>query len=354
MFEPRPGRARRTDSTLDLARRTGVAPGRSTGLPGIVMKIDTTEGEAMAAAIEAAPGIAGADEEPAELPAVTAKRSPGPPPAEARSAYATRHDKVMRNYRFKTGTLITNTTDTEYRPNRSSKELRKLPGNERRTLLNTISVDIGTVIGGSKRDGYASGWVLVFKSTHIKRGGKKVKVPSGDHTGWIRVNRLAGDARKALAAHQRVVRRRLRQGKGAGHAAPLETKKRRFAVENRTTLWRDTAFMIQGGGGDTPLGNYTHRPGRYGDVIIGVWNPPGSGSAAGRFSGSGGIRAFFPLDQEFQLAKDAGAIEIQDTSGRGRSHWRYIGAELNGETIYCWLLERWQTRHGDKGHNFTL
>jgi hypothetical protein len=44
-------------------------------------------------------------------------------------------------------------------------------------------------------------------------------------------------------------------------------------------------------------------------------------------------------------------MQITDTTGRGTSTWRYVRAPLNGEQIFCWLLQSWRTPNGN-GSNF--
>lgn len=339
----------------------GLAPSPSPDEGGDLEADDFLD-EDLEAAGEDAEGEDGASDGAPEAGAAAAKRKPRR--AVPSSAYATSHGKEMRNYRYRPGTRVTNTVSTaggvtseeegdfgapnEYKPS-------KVPRRYASQLLNTVSVDIGTVVGG-KAPRYANGWALVFHKSFIERGrGKRVKVDTGDHTGWIRVRQLASSAARALARHQTQVRRELSRGKGSGHQAKVKGSPQTFSIQNEQMLTDEDAksffeFRIQGGSDSTPLGNYTLRPARYGDVIIGVWNPPGSGASGKRFGGSGGIRAFFPLNTSFRLA-DTGAMQIADTTGTGTSTWRYVRAQLNGETIYCWLLQSWRTPKGS-GQNF--
>lgn len=109
-------------------------------------------------------------------------------------------------------------------------------------------------------------------------------------------------------------------------------------------------FRVRGGKETTSLGNYTHNPRLYGDIVVGTWNPAGSGAGGKRFVGSGGIRAFLPLTAQFKLTT-VPAVTVPDASNRATSIWRYVQATLKGETIYCWLLQSWTTPKGS-GHNF--
>jgi hypothetical protein len=83
-----------------------------------------------------------------------------------------------------------------------------------------------------------------------------------------------------------------------------------------------------------------------------VWNPPGSGDRGGRFARAGGVRAFFSSSTRFQLA-DTPPLRISDVTHRATSTWVYVGAEINNQLIYCWLLRSWNTpvKNGD-GSNF--
>lgn len=273
------------------------------------------------------------------------------------SPYATSHRKEMRNYRFKPGTRITNTVPgdeggTFGPPNTYHPEA--VLDRYRDFLLRTVSVDIGTVVGG-KPPRYLDGWVLVFHK-YVPKGKRKFgKLDTGDHTGWIRVRQLASSAIKSLSAYQDKVRRTLTSGKGSGHAAQVTGGPRKLHPVNHDIIAnprsaRYFAFTVLGGSDDTNLGNYTLRPERYGNVIVGVWNPPGSGAGGQRFGGSGGIRAFLPLETRFLLARTA-PIEIADRSGQATSTWHYVRARVNNERIFCWVLQSWRTPEGS-GSNF--
>jgi hypothetical protein len=145
------------------------------------------------------------------------------------------------------------------------------------------------------------------------------------------------------------VRHELAHGKGSGHKAKVKGHLHEFHLRKPETI-TDDSFIVQGGGDETSIGNYTHRPERYGDVIIGVWNPPGSGAHGKRFGGSGGIRAFFPLTQKFHVTEVA-PMHVHDVSGNHSSTWRYIAARLNHDTVYCWVLQSWTSPSGH-GQNF--
>jgi hypothetical protein len=288
------------------------------------------------------------------------RKKPGVPS----SAYATSHRKNMKNYRFRSGTRITNTVSTaggvedvrrgdfgapnEYHP-------EKVPRKDRGTLLKTVSVDIGTVVGGSKRTRYRSGWVLVFHRGVIRSGRSSTTPYSGDHTGWIQVKQLPDGARNTIAASEDALRPKLRRGKGSGHAADATGDLRGFSFSNIDMLFNKKSpmyynFLVQGSKETTRLGNYTHHSRLYGDIVVGTWNPPGSGSGGKRFGGSGGIRAFLPLTAQFKLTT-VPALTVPDASNRATSVWRYVQATVKGETIYCWLLQSWTTPSGN-GHNF--
>jgi hypothetical protein len=291
----------------------------------------------------------------------TRRRKPSVPS----SAYATSHRKNLQNYRFRAGTRVTNTGSTaggvedvergdfgapnEYSPG-------KVPKKYRGTLLKTVSVDIGTLVGGSKRTRYRSGWVLVFHRGVIRNGRRSATPYSGDHTGWIQVKQLPDRARAKIVASETALRPKLRRGKGSGHAADATGDRRGFAFSNPDMLFNKKKsptyydFRIQGGKETTSLGNYTHHPSLYGDIVVGTWNPPGSGAGGKRFDGSGGIRAFLPLTAQFKLTT-VPALTVPDASNRATSVWRYIQATVKGETIYCWLLQSWTTPAGS-GHNF--
>jgi hypothetical protein len=168
--------------------------------------------------------------------------------------------------------------------------------------------------------------------------------------------------RAAVAKVQTRVRAELgkKGSRGSGHVAPIKPKSElaskkntfEFDVQNEQSLYGDTTFKILGGGGDTPLGNYTLKPKNYGNAIVGVWNPPGSGSGGARFDGSGGIRAFLPVkNTKFQIC-DVAPMTIKDETGKGTSEWYYVTTRLNGESIYCWLLQSWKTPDGNVGQNF--
>lgn len=111
------------------------------------------------------------------------------------------------------------------------------------------------------------------------------------------------------------------------------------------------AFRIKGGSVDdngdptsTPCGNYTLNPARYGQNIVGVWNPPGSTGSNGKpNAGSGGVRVFIPIGKHLELC-DVPAIGIDNFDkavGNGTSTWVYVSCILDGERIYCWVLRRW-------------
>lgn len=305
------------------------------------------------------------------------------------SAYATEHGKEMRNFKFIGTPTVTNTFgmgfggpntyDVDPRPideqikalkdqlaaATTMKERKALQQallerkNEKKygpKIRNMVSVDIGTVVGG-KAPKFLEGWALVFHKTYVKVRGKNIRLNSHDHTGWIRVEKLVPRGRKAVAKFQKRLRAELRnpKKKGSGHVAKVKGGALTFDVQGAETIRDDQAFRIAGGSASTPLGNYTHNPDRYGDVIIGVWNPPGSGADGKRFSGSGGVRAFLKKadDQTFHLCKVAPMI-IRDITGKGTSTWRYVRAEVNNEQVFCWVLEKWKTPKGKTGQNFRV
>jgi hypothetical protein len=306
-------------------------------------QISREDGERMLAGIEAMPKAEAGFETEAETEAETEVEAAkaGAHHGVPHSAYATAHRKEMRNYHFRAGTTITNTAGTDFgAPNTYAPDKVEGTAADKRTVLHTISVDISTVVNG---------WVLVFHKTHVTHGHHTASLYSGDHTGWIRVRQLPEHARHAIAAFQHAERRRLAHGKGSGHRAPTTGARRTFDITRPETL-TDDSFLVRGGGDTTSIGNYTHRPARYGDVIIGVWNPPGSGADGKRFGGSGGIRAFFPLDQKFHLT-DVAPMHVADVTGTGTSTWRYLAATVGHDWVYCWVLERWHGPSGS-GHNF--
>jgi len=288
-------------------------------------------------------------------------------PRSAESAYATRHNKVMRNFAFRPGTTITNTAATATgdgdfgAPNTDPNELDdvKSRGKERETLLKTVSVDISTVVGGKPADQYRDGWVLTFHKTQIQRGKKRVRADSGDHTGWIRVGDLSSHGIAAVAKYQRKMRKELARGKGSGHRAKVRGPAKTIAPTNPTSINGNGSprpadyfkFKVRGGSAETSVGNYTVNPKRYGsNIIIGVWNPPGSGADGERFGGSGGVRAFVPIGREIRLAATR-ALTIPDVTGTATATWRYVRVMLDNDPVYCWLLESWKTPKGG-GSNF--
>ncbi|HEY5935609.1 MAG TPA: hypothetical protein VIU61_13260 [Kofleriaceae bacterium] len=301
-----------------------------------------------------------ADEAESSEPTASAARRPRVPG----SAFATQHNKVMRNFAFRPGTTITNTTadaDGDFGgPNTDPNELDdvKSRGRERKTLLKTVSVDISTVVGGKRANQFRDGWVLTFHKTQIKRGKKRVRADSGDHTGWIRVGDLSSRGIAAVAKYQQKMRKELGRGKGSGHKAKVRGPAKTIAPTNPASINGNAPrpadyfkFKVRGGSAETSLGNYTVNPKRYGSgVIIGVWNPPGSGADGKRFGGSGGVRAFVPIGTEIRLAATR-ALTIPDVTGTATATWRYVRVVLDNQPVYCWLLESWQTPKGS-GSNF--
>jgi hypothetical protein len=345
------------------------APGKQTRVEEVLEPaemITREDGERMVAGMEAVPrieaeaeaeaetGIGSEAEAEAEAEPETAPEARTKAESEAHakqaghhhhhgvphSAYATEHRKLMRNYRYEAGALIENLAGEDFgAPNTYKPDA--VPHAYQAKILHTVSVDISTVVGG---------WVLVFHKTYAKLPGHKTKkVLSGDHTGWIRIHQLPKSAQHAIAHVQHRLRHELAHGKGSGHKAKVKGHLHEFHLRKPETI-TDDSFLVRGGGDETSIGNYTHRPSRYGDVIIGVWNPPGSGAHGKRFGGSGGIRAFFPLTQKFHVTEVA-PMHVHDVTGNHSSTWRYIAARLNHDTIYCWVLQSWTSPSGD-GQNF--
>ena len=317
--------------------------------------------------------------------AAAAKRKPSAKSKVPSSKYATAHGKEMKNFTFKSDAKITNLAGLDFgapdtfdttpldqqlsywkgklaaaTTTKERKRIQTIIGDIKRqekfgpAIRNTVSVDLGTAVGfrPGKRGKPPQGFVLAFHKTFIKRGGKTIRLDSNDHTGWIPIAKLGERGQKAGTKVEKKLTETLAKGKGSGHRAPLKDRKpHTFAGANAAVIAGDDAFRIKGGSASTPLGNYTVNSERYGDVIIGVWNPPGSGAGGKRFSGSGGIRAFFPLDQKFFLC-DVGGMTVEDTKGTSTSTWRYVYARIQNEPVYCWLLQNWTTPQGS-GHNFT-
>jgi hypothetical protein len=369
--------------------RTDLVPGRATRVQAETddkaelfdgaqwEELPAARGEQMLASLAPTPTADESSDEDAEVSDGRGDRdteAPEPTASASRrrrkvpeSAYATRHNKVMRNFAFRPGTTITNTAATAGgdgdfgAPNTDPNELDdvKSRGKERETLLETVSVDISTVVGGKPGNQYRDGWVLTFHKTQIKRGTKRVRADSGDHTGWIRVGDLSSRGIAAVARYQKKMRKELSRGKGSGHRAKVRGPAKTIAPVNPTSINGNGSprpadyfkFKVRGGSAETSVGNYTVNPKRYGsNIIIGVWNPPGSGADGERFGGSGGVRAFVPLGKEIRLAA-TNALTIPDVTGTATATWRYVRVVLEGQPVFCWLLESWTTPKGG-GSNF--
>jgi hypothetical protein len=230
-----------------------------------------------------------------------------------------------------------------------------------------ISVDIGTVVGSAK-DGYKNAYVLVWKASKAK--GPEIDPAtnepdrnSGDPTGWVRIGKLPKKARADIAKAQAKKKKKLRTNKaGAGAKAPTTGQTFKIAPVNPTSITEQfiargegqsklEAFRIKGGSvsenGDptsTPCGNYTINAARYGQNIVGVWNPPGSTGSNGKANaGSGGIRVFIPVGKELELCDVAPIIidNYDTTIGNGSSTWVYVTCRMAGERIYFWMLRSW-------------
>jgi hypothetical protein len=311
---------------------------------------DAEETEAEGGVVHAKAAVSAAPVTAAKVSAKAAKKHKH---HIAHSAYITSHSKAMRNFHYKPSAEITNTQSEHYgAPN--TYGTNHVPKAAKKLLLSTISVDIDTVVGANPKTGV----VLVFHKTHAKIHGKTHTVPSGDRTGWVKVQQLPPKARNKIAHHQHGLRKKLAHGKGSGHRAKLKGKAHQFEITNPDTISADYGdFPIRGSSSDggTPLGAYTTGP-RYGtDVVVGVWNPPGSGDGHERFGGTGGIRAFLPAtDPNFRFRlTTVPHVTVWDKKGTHWSKWCYVEARLGGQQIYCWLLQSWTSPNGP-GHNFRV
>lgn len=308
---------------------------------------DDAEPEAHEAPAERAAGSV----EPAAEPAAAAPATAAPVAAAARSqpkgvpgGYAGEHRKEIRSYPFRgKGPTITNTVGESFgKPDRD----------EPKVADGKISVDIATVVGGKASNNYQGGFVLVFH----RRGGPVTKDNpkrhSGDHTGWVKVAQLPKVAQREIAAFQTTQRKELRiERKAPGHRAALDGKTYTFQISNNRLLV-DKAdpghvdFRIGGGKSSTPLANYTLNPPTYGDIIVGCWNPPGSGAGSTAFIGSGGIRAFLPLGTTLYGCAVADHV-VTEQQDRGTAKFMYVRAKVNHEDVFMWVLRTWTYTRAD-------
>ena len=333
-------------------------PGRST----------LAEHDALATPPPEAAAKEGADAAALEAPAPDAAApAPAPAPAPevpdgARGKYADSHRKTVRDYRIGKKKL----TVSDLR-GRGRGRVNERDG-ETQFADDQISVDIGTVVG-SRSANYKNAYVLVW---HTRKGADDRKAADGkalnpkkrsaDPTGWIKVGKLPKKARDEIAAFQNKERKAQTRGTGPGHKAATTSLTMTLAPVNPTGITEKfvprpapqtplEAFRIKGGGVDaetgtpssTPCGNYTKND-RYGETIVGVWNPPGStGSNGVPNTGSGGIRVFVPIGTTLQIC-DVAPVQVAnfDTAvGTGTSTWVYVTAKINREQLYFWILRSW-------------
>jgi hypothetical protein len=303
----------------------------------------------------------------ATTPAPGATPAPAPAPkfpTGAVGGLANEHRKSIKDYPVKKHLTVTDLAGSV----RGKTDERT---NATQFADGMISIDLSTVIG-SRAGGYKNAYVLVWQDRagrdqdQRKDANGKALNPdnkSADPTGWIKVGKLPKKARDDIKQFQdRDRKKRAKEGTAAGSPAKLLGTTVTVAPTNAHLITDKLVptngkilepFRIAGGGIDpetgdpksTPAGNYTHNPARYGDNIVGVWNPPGShGAGGGKNNGSGGIRVFVPLATQLQLC-DVAPIVIpnSDTSaGTGQSYWVYVTARINHQQIYFWILHHWE------------
>lgn len=200
-------------------------------------------------------------------------------------------------------------------------------------------VDIGTVVGD---------YVLVFDHR------KHPQVPQG--RGWVKIADLHPGHESQLQIkeleHLRAkLKGEVNQGPGPGHSAPQDlsfNEGKPAKVNPHGALHKfPEDFLVRGGGSSkqgTYIGNYTtsHHAKRVSPTtVVGTWNVPGTAAHGKRLVGSGGVRAYVPINTDFFVcARPQQAVSSDD--GKCLAWWVYGYAMLQGEPVYMWLMNTWE------------